>query len=241
MRLLSGVWLEHCPDWVTVRFDTPRRVLSSAVVGGGLTTAGRWLNLRVSGDAPGEPASPADTVASLARACGWEGACVGMLTAASMQSLRIRRAVVGGEEFVVLATTGLGNARRAGDRAEYRMLGEVPQVAGTINLAVLASARLDPPVMVEAVMIVTEAKVAALQELAVRSLLSDALATGTGTDAIAVFSGLGPMSLPYAGKHTLAGEILARLTLAAVGDSIGQTGSLIAELYDGGPHHGGCA
>ncbi|MFA5494346.1 MAG: adenosylcobinamide amidohydrolase [Porticoccaceae bacterium] len=229
--LLPGAWLHHCADWVTVRFDAPRLALSSAVVGGGLQAASRWLNLRVSGDGADCAESPAETVAGLCRVRRWEEATLGMLTAASMKSLRIRHTSVAGEDFAVLATTGLANARRAGDRAEYRGLGDTPLAAGTINLAVVTGARLEPAVMVEMIITATEAKAAVLQEMDIRSPVSGAIATGTGTDAIAVFSGPGPLTIPYAGKHTLPGEILARLTLAAIGDSIRQLGPLAADLH----------
>lgn len=231
--LLPGTWLRHRPDWVMVRFDNPRLTLSSAVVGGGLLTANRWLNLRVSGDDADSMKSPTDTVANVCHDHCWGGITVGMLTAASMQSLRIRRVSVGGESFAVVVTTGLANARRAGDRAEYRKLDNVPLAAGTINLAVMTTARLEPAVMVETVITATEAKAAVLQERDIRSPVSGAIATGTGTDAIAVFSGCGPTTLPYAGKHTLFGEILARLTSAAIGDSIRQIGAIDNELHSG--------
>lgn len=233
ISFLPGAWLEHCCDWVTVRFDAPCLALSSAVVGGGLISAHRWLNLRVSGDSTDELESPAATLAEVSRSRDWEGVSVGMLTAASMRSLRIRRMRVPGGEFAVAVTAGLGNARRAGDRAEYRAVGTRPMMAGTINTAIFTTFRLDPAVMVEIVMTVTEAKAARLQELDIRSPVSGAVATGTGTDAVAVFSGTSAASLPYAGKHTLAGEALARLTLAAVGDSIQQRGPLDDHLHSG--------
>ncbi|MFA5547823.1 MAG: adenosylcobinamide amidohydrolase [Porticoccaceae bacterium] len=220
--LMAGAWLDHSADWATLCFDTPRLALSSAVVGGGLAEVGRWLNLRVSGEPVTE--SPAETVARLCEARGWHQRTLAMLTAASMKSLRVRRATVHGVVLAVLATTGLGNARRAGDRAEYRRLGNGSLPPGTINLAVLCDARLDPAVMVEMVLTTTEAKAAVLQELDVRSPASGAIATGTGTDAIAVFGGTGPAVVQHAGKHTLFGEQLARLTLAAIGDSIRQRG-----------------
>ncbi|MEA3301203.1 MAG: adenosylcobinamide amidohydrolase [Pseudomonadota bacterium] len=222
LPLIPGAVLQHCMEWTTLRFDAPRLALSSAVVGGGLAEVGRWLNLRVSGEPITE--TPARTVARLCEARGWREPTLAMLTAASMKSLRVRRATLCGVDLAVLATTGLGNARRAGDRAEYRHLGEGLPAPGTINLAVLCGARLDPAVMVEMVLTATEAKAAALQDLDVRSPLSGGVATGTGTDAIAVFGGAGPGTVHHAGKHTLFGEQLARLTLAAIGDSIRQRG-----------------
>lgn len=225
---LPGARLSHCADWVTLAFDTPRRVLSSAVLGGGLGHSHRWFNLRVSGDAVHE--SPQATLAELCRRRDWEADTVAMMTAASMASLRVRRTTIGNEVLMVLVTSGMANARRAGDPAEYRRLGEMPAVAGTINLAVVTSARASDAALVEIALVATEAKAALLQNLGIRSPVSGAIATGTGTDAIAVFAGPGPLAVHYAGKHTLFGEAVARLVLAALADSIRQSGPLIDDL-----------
>jgi len=83
---------------------------------------------------------------------------------------------------------------------------------------------------VETALVATEAKAALLQDLGIRSPVSGAIATGTGTDALAVFAGAGPPTIHYAGKHTLFGEAVARLVLAALADSIRQSGPLIDDL-----------
>ncbi len=142
-----------------------------------------------------------------------------MMTAASMNSLRVRQCRLEDVDLAVVATVGLANVRRAGDPAEYRRLGERPRRAGTINLAVVTSGRLAPAVMVEAVATVTEARAAVLQALDVRSPVSGGVATGTGTDAVAVFGGDGS-AVDYAGKHTIFGEQLARLAMDAIDASI---------------------
>ena len=92
LPLIPGAVLQHCMDWTTLRFDAPRLALSSAVVGGGLAEVGRWLNLRVSGEPITE--TPARTVARLCEARGWREPTLAMLTAASMKSLRVRRATL---------------------------------------------------------------------------------------------------------------------------------------------------
>lgn len=214
-RLLPRVSLEHNRDHVCLAFTRPHLILSSAVLNGGLTEADLLLNLKV----PKEPTTDEDPAASLARYCrerDWQGRAVGMMTAASMDSLRIRRHREQGVELVVLVTSGLSNPRRAGDRADYRHMGEAVQTPGTINTLVLTDARLTPAALVEAVMIATEAKAAALQDLQVTSPISGLIATGTGTDATAVVCGQGPVQVSYCGKHVLFGEILGRLVADAV-------------------------
>ncbi|MCK9564275.1 MAG: adenosylcobinamide amidohydrolase [Bacteroidales bacterium] len=231
---LPGMHLSHCADWVTLAFETPHRVLSSAVLGGGISHSQRWLNLRVSGAAVHE--SPQTTLATLCRRQGWEANTVAMMTAASMASLRVRHTTLGKETLMVLVTAGLSNARRAGDPAEYRLLcSGPPPEPGTINLALVTSIPLSDAALVESALVATEAKAALLQELGIRSPVSGAIATGTGTDAIAVFAGQGPVAVHYAGKHTLFGEAVARLVLSALADAIRQSGPLIDDIHIGEP------
>src|SRR5690606_41126520 len=88
-RLMAGVALSRSPDWVTLAFDQPRLALSSAVVNGGLRHCSRWLNLRVDVTAVHIAESPATTVARLCQQQGWSDDTLAMMTAASMNSLRI--------------------------------------------------------------------------------------------------------------------------------------------------------
>jgi len=143
-----------------------------------------------------------------------------MMTAASMDSLRVEKETVQGVELVVLATTGLSNPRRVGDRAEYRKISTQSQRPGTINIIVITSAILTDAAMVEALLIVTEAKAAALQDAVIKSPISNKIATGTGTDSVAIASGHGPEMVSYCGKHVLFGEKLGRMVNSAVTSSI---------------------
>lgn len=203
--------------WVSLLFDGPRPCLSSAVVRGGAVHTRRWINLRVSGDQGDSLHCPNATVAALCQQQQWQDdpPPVAMMTAASMDSLRVRFAEVCGETLAVLATTGLANARRAGDPAEYRQLDAPCPELGTINIAVVTSATLSTAVMAECFITATEAKAAALQTRGVVSPVSGDLATGTGTDALAVIGGDGKQA-DYAGKHTVFGEVLARLVIEAI-------------------------
>lgn len=212
--------LDHTANHVAVQLPgAPRPVLSSAVLNGGLVQANHIVNMRV----PKQMDDCDDPASSLQRYCeglGCSGTAVGMMTAASMDSYRLRRQVLQGVEIVALVTCGLNNARRVGDVAEYRSMVSQPQQAGTINIVVVSSARLAPAAMVEATMMITEAKTAALVEAGITSALSQQLATGTGTDVVAVVGGHGPQQVQYCGKHVLFGEVLGRLVFEAVADSV---------------------
>jgi len=74
--------------------------------------------------------------------------------------------------------------------------------------------------MVESVMLATEAKTVAMRKLGVKSPVSGAIATGTGTDAIAVVNGFGSRSVRYCGKHVLFGEMLASVVIEAITKSL---------------------
>jgi adenosylcobinamide amidohydrolase len=89
---------------------------------------------------------------------------------------------------------------------------------GTINTMVFISRPLTSGALVRTVVTATEAKTAALQELAVNSRYSDGLATGTGTDQIGVAAVKddGRRPLTSAGKHVKLGELIGRTVLAAV-------------------------
>lgn len=228
--LYAGTALEHCADWVSLHFERPQRALSSAVVNGGLGSSSRWVNLRVSGDSEDAREPVSDRVASTSARWNWAANTVAMLTAASMNSLRVRTTSIHNQALVVAVTTGLANARRAGDRAEYRLFNDSVVEQGTINLAIATNLSLNTAVMVEAMMIATEAKTAVLEQHGIRSPVSGGLATGTGTDAMAIFSDPAGVSASFAGKHTLLGEAIGRLTLAAIADSISQQGACVEHL-----------
>jgi adenosylcobinamide amidohydrolase len=211
--------LQHDDDHVHVAFSSPQRVMSSAILNGGLIKADHIVNLKVPKHSPSYEA-PDTSLRNYANTQGWQGDVVGMMTAASMNSFRIEQACVEGVDIAVLVTTGVNNARRAGDKADIRELLAVTDEVGTINLILVCSARLTDAAMLEAVMLATEGKAAALQDSGILSPVSRQLATGTGTDAIAVVSGNGPQEIAFCGKHVLLGEWIGRLVIAAVTSSL---------------------
>jgi adenosylcobinamide hydrolase len=96
----------------------------------------------------------------------------------------------------------------------------VVKEVGTINTAIITSATLSDAAMVETHMIATEAKAAIFQQLAIKSTVSESIATGTGTDSTLVVSGQSATAVRFAGKHTKFAEQVARLTMASIADSL---------------------
>jgi len=220
---MEHISIDHSQNHLHLEFDRPHQVISSAVLNGGLVLADHILNMKVSKsleESAGSLPSPENTLSEYCQNHNWRGTVVGMMTAASMGSFRFAKKREQGVDIAVLVTSGVSNLRRAGDHAEYRIMGESSQEIGTINIIVLTSATLTQPALVEAMMIATEAKAAALQSLGVKSAISPGIATGTGTDSMAIVNGQEEPTIQYCGKHVLFGEVLANLVIEAVTSSI---------------------
>ncbi len=167
---------------------------------------------------PFEP--PEITLENCCRQKGWSGVTVGMMTSAKMSSFRHVHRLNQNVVIAAVITAGVSNARRAGDRSEYRQFETEPSISGTINTIILTNATLTPAAHVEAVMVATEAKSAVLQALDITSPVSFKTATGTGTDAIAVVNGFEQPKITFGGKHTLFGEMLASVVITALSSSL---------------------
>lgn len=192
------------PGTLLVDFGTPRRVLSSAVLGGGIGAACGWLNATVATDY--DRLDPAADLAERAVALGFDGPLVGMLTAVDVD--RCETAERGRAR--VFATVGVGHAlAAAGTRPRA-----LPTV-GTINLLVLVDAPLDDAALAGAAQTAIEAKTQALAAAAIPAANADCHATGTATDSfcIAALPGGGE---PFAGPATAIGADIAHAVHHAV-------------------------
>jgi adenosylcobinamide amidohydrolase len=152
-----------------------------------------------------------------------------MMTAATMDSFEQVRRAEQNVQVTALVTAGLSNAKRAGEPAEWRQMGNSAGTPGTINIIILTNARLTDAAMVEAVVTVTEAKSAALQDLNVRSRTTGSQSTGTGTDSVAIVSGFGPIRIHHCGKHVLFGEMVATVVMQAITNAVIKAGCLEAQ------------
>jgi len=211
-----------CDTFFHLEFDEPVNILSSAVLNGGFCLASHFFNTKVDANFNGERTQfekPALTLSKLAQTNNWEGKAVGMMTAAMMTSFRRVKLEAQGIWIEVLLTSGVSNARRAGDKADYQFMNETCEKVGTINMILLTNAKLSHGSLVECIMMATEAKSACLQDLGVKSPVSDEIATGTGTDSCAVVGGDGPI-VEYCGKHVLFGELLAKTVYQALKESL---------------------
>jgi len=214
--------LDISENYFHLEFDKSVNILSSAVLNGGFCMASHFFNTKVDANFNEERTQfekPEVTLSKLAQENNWEGKTVGMMTAALMTSFRRVKLKSQGVWIEVFLTSGVSNARRAGDKADYQFMNETCEKVGTINMILLTNAKLSPGSMVECIMMATEAKSACLQDLNVISPVSGDIATGTGTDSCAVVAGEGP-SVEYCGKHVLFGELLAKAVYQALKESL---------------------
>ena len=217
--------LKQTPEHIWVVFNTERPVLSSAVFNGGACTASNILIMQVAENFNGTKQiveNPENTLAEYCRQLRIGGTTVGMMTSASMDSFRRVTRLSQGVQISVMVTAGISNARCAGDRADWRTFQTDADPTGTINIIILTNAMMSHAAMVESVMLAAEAKTVAMRKLGVKSTVSGAMATGTGTDAIAVVNGFGPEAIHYCGKHVLFGEMLASAVIEAITGSLSE-------------------
>jgi adenosylcobinamide hydrolase len=140
----------------------------------------------------------------------------GLLTAANMDHVCISNRCHRDVEVTAIITGGVEvNGGRAGDPASYHQENG-KYIFGTINTILLIGANLPPYAMVKAVITATEAKTVALQQLMAPSRYSEGIATGSGTDMIAIVADrTSPYILTDAGKHSKLGEMIGRCVIEA--------------------------
>jgi adenosylcobinamide amidohydrolase len=194
------------PPWLTARLPAPMRALSWAPHRPGFVATDRviWREVR---DADLTEAFDAlGWLAGALQARG-EGDAVGLLTSRDLSRFRLETARLGRIRATCLATVGLTNAERIGQRRHVSTTGH-----GTINLLAVTDAPLSDTGLVELLSIATEARTAAVMEHGPD--LPGGRATGTGTDCIVVAAP--PGDAPFAGLHTEVGEAVGAAVHRAV-------------------------
>jgi adenosylcobinamide amidohydrolase len=144
---------------------------------------------------------------------------VGMLTSRRVSSAVVHAVQAAGDpalSAVALVTAGLSNALRVGDTPG-------PLAGwGTINIACHVDTMLSTTALIEALAIAVEARTTAVVEARVASRRSASIATGTGTDCIAIMAPRPRRVEParYAGKHTAIGHVIGEAVLRATQTAI---------------------
>ncbi|CAL9362916.1 hypothetical protein SUDANB15_00692 [Streptomyces sp. enrichment culture] len=180
-----------------------RRMISSAVLGGGIGERAWVLNAQVSHGY--RRTDPDRHLAGLAAAAGVRGPGVGLMTAADVSAYASAHDT-GAEAFVTAGIDVRGWAARPDGGTSG------PQAPGTINIVVSLPVALTDAALVNAVATATEAKVQALLE-------AGHDCSGTPTDAVCVAArtpGPDEEEYAFAGPRSLWGARLARAVHRAV-------------------------
>jgi adenosylcobinamide amidohydrolase len=209
--------------YVVTELLTPHRVISTSACNGGQSETIRYLVNHQSCEGSGHHErgacmtrlGPERYHGSVCAELGLPPESVASMgTAANMNYATIVKRGDDDVAVTAMVTAGVqGNASCAGDPATWREAPEghtasVPQT-GTINIEVLISCPVTEGALARAATTITEAKTAALHQLAVRSRYSMDLATGTTTDQFCIAAPLqGSAPHRYTSPGTKLGEYL---------------------------------
>ena len=231
--------------FLLVELLAPHRVVSTSAVCGGEREDVSFLANHQSCEATGD-AVRHDRIARFGQQEYHRTVCVEMGvapdrtavmgTAANMAYAAHRQVDFEDLRVDAFVTAGVGgNATRAGDpahwlegadgrwrRVEAAEGDDAAPRAGTINTILLLSCPVTPAAQARAVVTMTEAKSAALAELAAPSRQSSAIATGTGTDQFCLAAPLDPRQAPKTatGPHAKLGELVGRAVLEGVKEAL---------------------
>ena len=235
--------------FLLVELLAPHRVVSTSAACGGQREDVSFLANHQSCEAAGD-AVRYERIAGLEPAAYHEAVCAEMGvppdrtalmgTAANMAYAARNSAVFDDLRVDAFATAGVaGNAARAGDPARWMEGGDGrwrrvedggvdnPDTGaaprdGTINIILLLNCPVTPAALARAAVTLTEAKSAALAELAAPSRYSPTIATGTGTDQFCLAAPLDPrrVSRTATGPHAKLGELIGTAVLEAVKEAL---------------------
>ena len=234
----NGIEIHRNEKIVIIKFLMPHRVISTCRANGGLHDDFDLIYNHQSCEPAGHIRKSNNLAVSapsvyLQHLCHFHGIsenCASLGTAANMNCAVVKSEKFRDLEVITVCTGGVEtNAGRAGDPAYlYESKGEFESLwtkshdpCGTINIIVCINRDLTPGAMVQAVVMATEAKAAVLQELNIGSCYSSDLATGTGTDQLAIACAIGeefPLTTP--GKHTKLGELIGLTVKKALAEAL---------------------
>lgn len=219
MNQVEGAQIDLQNDWLTIQFGKPQSVVSWAIIGGGVGTRRSVAWHRVKNTDLTEDVDPVDFFQRKLNERGVGESTVGFLTSAHLGNYCDKVATREKHWVRCIATVGMSNGVRVGAVPVALELSKV----GTINLLVQTSGALTLSASLEAMSIAAEARTLAVLEGKIPSYNGCGMATGTGTDCIAVASapsipGMSPDI--YAGKHTVWGQLIGQAVHSAVSDGI---------------------
>jgi len=195
MNLPFSITVE--PRLLLASFSTPQKMLSWSINRPGFQIASHvaWLEVRNAELSP--EIDPEHLVSTRLSERGIADA-IALVTSRTVAQHHYVSKIVEGTTATCLATVGLSNGERVGER-----LTDPPRM-GTINTLLHIDQPLSPGAQIELVAIVAMARTTAILDSGVRR--NGVAITGTGTDCIVVAAPQLESEIRYAGMHTAIGE-----------------------------------
>ena len=219
---IKSIEAEIQEDKLVLRSKTPMKILSSAVLNGGMRNANYIVSVQVPEDAGSDiddevHREAGDFLREETSKLGLpQDQVVGIMTAANMKNVEVTSRKFEDITITALATAGVHFAATAGDEIASKQRAFPFKEWGTINIIVLVDGNLTESCMVNAVSTITEAKAVALRELDVRSRFSGEIASGTVTDSVVIASTKRGNPIKHAGTGTPIGELIGKSVREAV-------------------------
>lgn len=203
-------------DYVSLISENSLRVISSAVLNGGITETKSILNYQVDDDF--NHSKPEEYLKEKLENLELPDSTVGMLTAAVVENASIVSEQREDFEVKTVVTAGITNPLTAGvsDSASTK--------PSTINTIVLVDGDMKTRAMIDTIRTITEAKTVALKELDLRDKNGKNTATGTATDAIVIGTTKRGEKAEYAGPVTLQGNLIGKTVRKAVKNALIKNG-----------------
>jgi iron complex transport system ATP-binding protein len=219
----DGVKLVLKENVLAVLSDAPLNTVSSAFYnGGGLKKTKAILNVEV-------PKSYSDRclhddpeafIMDSSKRFGLTESFVGMVTAAAVENFSLVSKKDGDIAVSVIATAADNEGNTCNHAESAGETIETQHIEGTINIIVVIDGNPTESCLVSTLITATEAKMAALRELDIRSRYSGDEATGTVTDAVvAAETGQGA-PIVYAGPASELGQLVGYCTRKAVKEAV---------------------
>lgn len=219
----DGVKLILKENVLAVFSDRPLTTISSAFHnGGGLKKTKAILNVEVIKECNDKHlhGNPENYITGSAKRFGLNESFIGMVTAAAVANFALASKKNGELAVSVIATAAdnEGNTCNFAESAGETI--NVKEHAGTINIIVVIDGNPTEGCIAGTLITVTEAKMAALRELDIRSRFSGDEATGTVTDAIVVAKTNKGAPIVYGGPASDLGQLVGYCTRQAVKEAI---------------------
>ncbi len=215
-------------NFIHVSFERKMKFLSWSIINGGSHISDEVFWARVHNRELPQHVDPLQVLKNKMKGkCRKDAIC--FLTSAHLDDLSLKSKKERDIKVSCLATVGMGNSLRIGDRGDHHLR------VGTINLLVKINKPLSLSAQIEAMTLITEARTMAVLEENIPSLKTGLPSTGTGTDCIAFCCEIGTedSNIIYSGKHTLEGSLIGQCTYEAVKEGV-QNWKLRKELKEKG-------